>query len=397
MEKVSVKKSISAVWGRVCQVFKWFIGLFGYKREGKFAKCIWGLFAISSTVVMTYIAVALVVCLYQKLTNKYHDKFCDGEYCQWVYRLSDDVILHNHNFGEIWIMNIRTGKKTLTDVEWVSAPIDENDSLYVYSDGHKRGYFNANTGEVIIPAKYDHAWVFSEGIASVEENGKIKFIDTEGKLAFDRTFKYNPNHRGHVFHGGYCIIDENQDKKYGLMNTKGETVLPEEYDGVSVNRDINYWTLSKNGYSEVIDQNLEVVLPMMEGKIDVWNDCIEVNMPDHTIRKYNLQGQLLEDFCILGYESLYYETEEPNTTPAEEYEVDVDSHDCTCQPEYKTAKARLSKYTVNDDYEGLITQDGHIVTLPLYDAIQAIGPDLYLCNICHGSSIILNGKGQRVK
>lgn len=59
----------------------------------------------------------------------------------WPIRLNDDVILHNHNFGEIWIMNIRTGKKTLTDVEWVSAPIDEKDSLYVYSDGHKRGYF----------------------------------------------------------------------------------------------------------------------------------------------------------------------------------------------------------------------------------------------------------------
>lgn len=62
--------------------------------------------------------------------------------------------------------------------------------------------------------------MFSDGIASVEESGKIKFIDTEGKLAFDRTFKYNPNHRGHVFHGGYYVIDENQDKKYGLMNTK---------------------------------------------------------------------------------------------------------------------------------------------------------------------------------
>jgi hypothetical protein len=46
---------------------------------------------------------------------------------------------------------------------------------------------------------------------------------------------------------------------------------------------------------------------------------------------------------------------------------------------------------------GLMTADGHIVTLPSYSSIEAIGPDLYLCQTDYSSGIVLNGKGQVVK
>ena len=51
------------------------------------------------------------------------------------------------------------------------------DTLVCFSDGKKRGYFSKNTGKVIIEPKYVHAWVFSDGLASVEEDGYIKFFD----------------------------------------------------------------------------------------------------------------------------------------------------------------------------------------------------------------------------
>lgn len=35
-------------------------GLFGYKRDGKFAKCVWGLFATSSAIVVAFFALASV-------------------------------------------------------------------------------------------------------------------------------------------------------------------------------------------------------------------------------------------------------------------------------------------------------------------------------------------------
>ena len=46
----------TVLWRGLCQAFGWFCGLFGYKRDGKFAKCVWGLFATSATVAMGIIA-----------------------------------------------------------------------------------------------------------------------------------------------------------------------------------------------------------------------------------------------------------------------------------------------------------------------------------------------------
>ena len=44
-----------------------------------------------------------------------------------------------------------------------------------------------------------------------------------------------------------------------------------------------------------------------------------------------------------------------------------------------------------------MTADGHIVTMPLYEEIEAIGYDLYLCEISYYDRVIVNGKGEVVK
>lgn len=51
MRKVSAKLFFTVLWRGVCQAIKWFFGLFGYKRDGKYAKCVWGLFATSCEIV----------------------------------------------------------------------------------------------------------------------------------------------------------------------------------------------------------------------------------------------------------------------------------------------------------------------------------------------------------
>ena len=37
MEKISVKEFFTVLWIGLCQTLGWFFGLFGYKRDGKFA------------------------------------------------------------------------------------------------------------------------------------------------------------------------------------------------------------------------------------------------------------------------------------------------------------------------------------------------------------------------
>lgn len=61
------------------------------------------------------------------------------------------------------------------------------------------------------------------------------------------------------------------------------------------------------------------------------------------------------------------------------------------------AIARLRAYIASAGYEGLMTAEGHAVTKPLYKGIEAIGHDLYLCEVTNGDKVIVNGKGKMVK
>ena len=59
----------------------------------------------------------------------------------------------------------------------------KGDSLVCFSDGNRRGYFHLRDGKVVVKPKYQHAWVFSEGLAAVDENGRVKFINPQGEVA----------------------------------------------------------------------------------------------------------------------------------------------------------------------------------------------------------------------
>ena len=124
---------------------------------------------------------------------------------------------------------------------------------------------------------------------------------------------------------------------------------------------------------------------------------IDVTMSDHTMRKYDMQGTLINDFYISSVRTLEYEKDEilyrreTNDGEGNEYDVPVvESH-------HPMATARLRAYVAGQGYEGLMTTDGHIVTMPLYKDIDAIGNDLYLCSSTNYDKVIVNGKGEIVK
>lgn len=50
MKRVSAKLFFSVMWKGVCQALNWFFGLLGYKRKGKYAKVIWGIFATNAAI-----------------------------------------------------------------------------------------------------------------------------------------------------------------------------------------------------------------------------------------------------------------------------------------------------------------------------------------------------------
>lgn len=374
MKKVSLK----FVFCRgVCQALGWFFGLFGYKRDGKFAKCAWGLFA---AIVTLFVIISSISNVYMRASTFYYRHY------RWKARVEENGGHYvSHRIGYInpfydengYLIDKVTGKEVLNGIKWISMPLGNADSLVAYSNGKKRGYFNMYTGLVEIPAKFDHAWIFSEGIASVEENGVVKFIDKNGNQVFERTFAYDPEHTAYVFHGGYCIVDNDHDSLYGLIDRNGEMVLEEIYNDITVSNNLCYWTLRVGDESEVLDKDLNPVLPMMPADIWVRDDEITVTMQDNTMRKYDLQGNLISDFYIRDFEYLEYEH--------------------VCDTIHKTARAHLCRYTGGNGMEGLMTAEGHMISLPIYQDITAIGPDTYLCTVSYGDKEIVDGKGQKVR
>ena len=44
-----------------------------------------------------------------------------------------------------------------------------------------------------------------------------------------------------------------------------------------------------------------------------------------------------------------------------------------------------------------MTREGRVVTQPLYESIEAIDTDLYLCTVSNNDKVVVNGKGEIVK
>ena len=399
MEKVSAKEFFTVMWSGLCQALGWFFGLFGYKRDGKYAKCVWGLFATSAAFIMGIIAIVIGYAAFDEASDWYNSKFhsCDEPYCYENTYISREIYFHDHGDGKGYIYNVRTGEKCLKHVKWIAKPTGK-DSLICFSNGKKRGYFSKNTGKVIIEPKYNHAWIFSDGLASVDEGGYIKFIDGTGKVVIDKQMPYIPNMEGYVFHGGYCVVETSDGNLCGLMDTTGKMVLPPVYTSIIPTNDFKLWRVKKGEEMAVVDQELNPIIPLTKCTIyGIDEGTIDITMPDHTMRKYDLQGTLINDFYISSLRTLEYEKDEIHYT-TKTYESDGEEYaEPTTEYYHPKATARLRAYTAGDGYEGLMTADGHIVTMPLYSNIEAIGYDLYLCEVSNGDKVIVNGKGNLVK
>lgn len=366
--------------------FRWFLGLFGRGQKGKGAKVLWAVFAVSITICVAVHALRLVLEVVQSYRFDYRyeqRKIREGG------RYVSDVVGYatDYNREQGFIFDKRTGEKLLDGIEWIALPLG-NDSLVCYSDGKLRGYFNANDGKVVIKPKYRHAWVFSNGVAGVEEDGYIKFIDATGRVVLDKGMIYDSRRHGYVFSNGYLMAESKESGLYGLMDKLGNWAIPAEYNTIEASYDNAFWCLSKGDSSAVYDKELNNVIPFIAGRIKFSDQTINAIMADHTICKYDFKGKIISNFCVFDVIPLDYKTdwsyyEDEDMIEKSEYVI----KDC----------ARLRYYVAGDNYKGLMTEEGSIVTMPNYKEITAIGPDTYLCDVGDGCLVVVNGNGERVR
>ena len=137
------------------------------------------------------------------------------------------------------------------------------DSIGIFEKDGKRGFYSLNTNKVLVPATYTHAWFFSEGLAAVEKDGKIGFINMKGALVIPYQFVHRTNDRPDiVFKDGRCVM-ANGNGQMGVINRKGEWVVKPQYEKVDLTESGIFATtsnskllLSNNG--EIIQDDLIV-------------------------------------------------------------------------------------------------------------------------------------------
>lgn len=244
---------------------------------------------------------------------------------------------------------------------------------------------------------YSRAWVFSEGLAAVEKNGSLSFIDHSGRTVIDK--KHEVHHRvgNYIFHGNYCKMVNPKDGNIGLIDKSGEWKLPAEHSDICW-VDSLWFVKTTDGMEAVLDKYLNVVIPFSEMKLCFADGVILATTPDHTVRQYDLQGNLVTSNLIHHVEQMTYDTGELRyntiTPPDEEYNQDENNASYTPVNIQSTAKCR--RYRAEYGWYGLMSPNGRIVTPPSYSSITAIAHDLYLCETANGYGIVLDGEGKIV-
>ncbi|MBR1699679.1 MAG: WG repeat-containing protein [Bacteroidales bacterium] len=264
--------------------------------------------------------------------------------------LNDDLVAVKTDDGKVSIKDVTTGKITIKDIKLDWTQRSRNDSLSVFCSENKRGYYNMYTGEIAIPAQYRRAWVFEEGLAAVQKNGNIGFINHKGETVIDFKYPYHGNPLSNfIFEDGHCVVADTTGK-CGVIDRKGAWLIHPEYDNISAYKE--YAIVTKAGVT----------------------------------KQLSYDGKVLNSFVLDNIKELTYKEKERYENREGELEY-VE----------KTFKTGLFAYCVGGRY-GMMDKNCHRLTDPLYKSITAVSDNMFRATLLdHYSEVILNAKGEVMK
>lgn len=264
--------------------------------------------------------------------------------------LNDDLVAVKTTDGKVTIKNSTTGKVTIKDIKLDWTQESSRDSLAVFCSEKKRGYYNMYTGEIAIPAQYRRAWVFADGLAAVQKNGMIGFIDHKGNTVIDFQYPFHGNPLSEfVFENGHCVVADTLGK-CGVIDKTGKWLIKPEYDNVSVFNE--YAIVSKAGVRMQVSYN----------------------------------GTVMNSFVLDDIKRLTFTVKERY----ENREGEIEYLD-------KEIDTGLFSYRVGGRC-GLMDDNCHRLTDPLYHSIKAVDKNMFRATLIdYYSEVILNANGVVMK
>ena len=126
----------------------------------------------------------------------------------------------------------KTGK-VMIDYQFGEANWFQENKAFVQDNWGEQGYFINKNGKRIFDKTFDNVWAFKDGLCGVTVNEKQGIIDTLGNWVVEPKYDWI-----HVFyHDGWIayfnLIDGKA--KWGILNSKGEEVLPANYSNIVKN------------------------------------------------------------------------------------------------------------------------------------------------------------------
>ncbi len=380
-EQVTFTSFFSTIGRGIAQAFQWLLKITGLKGSTKYTRFLRIIVGTCITIWLICGTWALIYEIFEDQIETFITRNITGDTYYDDTRLSANVYLQESWVDDYMrIYNYETGQTTLKMVDWVVTSADK-DSLAVYSKNGKRGYLNRFTGEIAIPAQYDKAWVFSEGVAAVVKDGELYFIDHNGETILTGDWKYYHG-KDFVFKQGHCVVWNGYESGFGLIDTNGNWILEAMYDNIIPSNGI--WIIVDHGRFGLLDAEFNTLLPTMFEDIYIQDNLVYAQPYNASTKLYDMDGSLVNDCLIDEVYTMYYEAGRTSddgvyyTTPLEQL-------------------ASCYKYSVHiGNYEylyGLLNVNGQPITDPIYTNIEAIAFDLFLCE---PQGIIINSYGQRI-
>ena len=305
------------------------------------------------------------------------------EYTDWP--VSPDIVYREADDGSHgYLFNRALGLKALCGVSYMQTG-DNPDSLSVVCIRGKWGFVNRLTGRMAIPAVYDAAWSFSEGLAAVQKGTGLYFIDSSGRVVIDCGLQVEREGRAsYRFHRGVCRIWHPATGRQGLLGRDGRWVLDPVYD--SLESDLEGWKFLLGDRWGLYMPGRGVVLEPLYDAVSVWPDYIKASR-DGVTSMLDLDGNVLVSTVITSVLPLEYMTDT----------VVNDSVDCGWPGRYGVGVADCRLYEAEtlagEPKVGLMGRDGRCVTPAVYTEIRALSRDRYLAL---PQGVVLDNRGLRV-
>ncbi len=329
------------------------------------------LVAIGLTAIIFFIGLLTYEYIQEKRRHSRND------YCYTSSQYSENYQFEWHK-AKVRTKSTQTGKYLTPPLEYIYDNFQIRDTLTVFFYKNKRGYLNVYSGEIVLPAQYDRAWVFSEGLGAVVKDNKLGFINKKGEEIITCRFEWNnhsSNQPDYLFKNGYCAVMDSLGK-WGFINTKGEWIIEPQYSYVERSYR-GYYSIKSNEKIGLLDESLQQIFPVEYDWIELETEGIVVRWQDNQ-KLYAYDGKtVLQPFVYNDVTDIYYNSGKVNDSG-----------------EYIYIKSDYMEFTIGDN-SGLMNKYGKVVVPAIYKDIKALGNELFSCRVAgYNHYITIDNKGE---